>query len=174
MPRPLRLSFPFGVYHIATRGVDGRMIFLDRDDRRFCVKLIRRLRARYGIRVVSWCLMGNHLHLLIEAGQPAMSRAMQWFLGVYAQRFNRRHGRHGHLFQSRYTSRWIEDEDDLSDTTFYVLMNPVDAGLVRRPQDWPWSWPRVIGAIERTMRVPRSARARPPPQEQRPPLSCSS
>lgn len=139
MPRPLRSTFPYGVYHLTSRGVDGRVIFVDDDDRSYFVHLLRRVTERYGWKLHVYCLMGNHFHLIVECGQPALSKGMERLNGLHASGFNARHGRVGHLFQRRFESRLIADDDYLEHACEYVLANPVRAGLCTRAAAWLWS-----------------------------------
>jgi REP element-mobilizing transposase RayT len=83
--------------------------------------------------------MTTHLHLVVETPHADISRGMQRILGVYAQRFNGRWGRFGHLFADRFDSRVIEDENYFWECCRYVLHNPVRAGIVAAPESWPWS-----------------------------------
>jgi len=87
----------------------------------------------------AYCLMPNHYHLLLETPMANLSRAMRQVNGIYAQRFNRRHARAGHVFQGRFKAILVEKEAYLLELTRYVVSNPVRAGLVRRHEDWRWS-----------------------------------
>ena len=88
----------------------------------------------------SYCLLGNHYHLLVEIGdEGTLSPGMQWLNGVYAMSFNRRHGYVGHLFQGRFKSREITSDEDLLRTDLYIVWNPVKHGFCQSPADWPWS-----------------------------------
>ena len=105
MPRILRSQLPDGFFHVTIRGVDGCTIFRDDDDRRLFLKLLAICVTRYRWSVYAFCLMTNHYHLVVEATQPRLSSGMQYLSGRYAQRFNVRHGRTGHLFGGRFTSQ---------------------------------------------------------------------
>jgi len=139
MPRPLRSTFPYGIYHLTSRGVDGRAIFMDDDDRLLFVQLLLRVSRRFGWTLHAYCLMGNHFHLIVECGQPGLSRGMERLNGLHAAGFNSRHRRVGHLFQRRYESRLIDDAAYFEEACRYVYANPVRAGLCTRPETWPWS-----------------------------------
>jgi len=154
MPRPLRSTFPYGVYHLTSRGVDGRPIFMDDDDRLLFVQLLLRVAHRFGWMLHAYCLMGNHFHLIVECGQPALSKGMERLNGLHAAGFNARHGRVGHLFQHRYESRLIADDAYFEEACRYVYLNPVRVGLCTRPEVWPWSALRLS-------RRPRSAASVP-------------
>ena len=86
-----------------------------------------------------FCLMPNHYHLVVETELWRLSAGVQSLNGVYAQAFNRRHRRWGHLFGERFASWVVEDDAHLVNTIEYVLQNPVRAGLVERAADWPWA-----------------------------------
>ena len=83
--------------------------------------------------------MSNHYHLVIETPEANLAEGMRQLNGVYTQRFNRRHGRVGHVFQRRYKAILVERDGYLLELARYVALNPVRAGMVDGPQDWPWS-----------------------------------
>ena len=143
MPRPLRTDLPDGIFHVTARGVDGAPIFRDDDDRRSFLRLLRETVTRYRWACHAFCLMTNHYHLVLEARQPDLSLGIQRLNGTHAQRFNRRHGRTGHLFGARYASWVVDSEAHFRATCRYVLLNPVRAGLCDRARDWPWSSARA-------------------------------
>lgn len=83
--------------------------------------------------------METHVHLVVTTPEPNLGRGMHWLSGTYAQKFNARHGRSGHLFGDRFFSRVVVTNSHLVAAIAYVLANPVRAGLVERPEHWPWS-----------------------------------
>jgi hypothetical protein len=83
--------------------------------------------------------MGNHYHLLLETARPTLSRGMHALNARYSQHFNRRHDRAGHVFEGRFKAIVVQKQPHLLELHRYIVLNPVRAGLVRRPQDWPWS-----------------------------------
>jgi putative transposase len=87
----------------------------------------------------AYCLMSSHFHLLARSTLPNLSTGMHWLNGTYAERFNRRWGRVGHLFQGRFDAWVIRDEAHWERTCRYILDNPVKAGLCEFAADWPWS-----------------------------------
>ncbi len=139
MPRRPRRDLPDGVFHVVSRGVAGCHIFADDHDRRLFVRLLAAARERVRWICHAFCLMGTHYHLVLEADVLRLGRGMHWLNGVYAQRFNRRHGRRGHLFEGRYSAFVVEGDEHLQATCLYVLANPVRAGLCERVDDWPWA-----------------------------------
>jgi putative transposase len=96
------------------------------------------VRARHW-RCLAYCLMSNHLHLLIETPRANLGVGMAWLHGGYARWFNRRHGRTGHVFERRYGSVRIHTDAQLWVVLRYIAMNPVEAGLCARPEEWRWS-----------------------------------
>jgi putative transposase len=83
--------------------------------------------------------MPNHYHLIVETTGARLSAGMHHANGLYAQRFNNKYDRSGHLFGDRFHTRMIRDEAHLREACRYVLANPVRAGLCEKPSDWPWS-----------------------------------
>lgn len=139
MARPLRLEFPGALYHLTARGNERKAIFVTDDDRRRFLELLRRVVSRYRWLCHAYCLMGNHYHLLAETPLPNLSLGMRQLNGVYAQDFNRRRGRVGHLFQARFKSIVVEKQAHLLELSRYVVLNPVRAGLCSDPAAWQWS-----------------------------------
>jgi REP element-mobilizing transposase RayT len=121
------------------RGVDGRDIFIDDHDRRVFLRNILRLKSESPHSILAYCLMGNHFHFAIRVGNIPLSRIMHRLLTAHAVAFNGRHDRQGHLFQARYKSVLCLDDRYLIALIRYIHMNPVRAGLVSRPDLWPWS-----------------------------------
>src|SRR5262245_54961969 len=137
-----RALLPDGLFHVYTRGIPEHPILVDDDDRRTFVSLLDEAARRHRLVIHAYCLMTTHYHAVVEARCVGISRSMQFLLGAYARRFNRRHGRFGHLFAERFGSRVVDDETYLRDVCAYVLLNPVKAGLCDRIEDWPWSYCR--------------------------------
>jgi REP element-mobilizing transposase RayT len=127
------------VYHVVSRGNARQEIYSDdRDRRRFLVTL-RCVAERLNVACHAYCLMGNHYHLLLETPDANLSLAVRQLNGVYAQTFNRRHGRVGHLFQGRFSSKLVETDGYLLVVVRYIVLNPVRASLVAHPSHWTWS-----------------------------------
>jgi REP element-mobilizing transposase RayT len=139
MPRPPRLAPPGGIFHITSRGNRRQVIFLDNDDRRWFLRLLETAVTRFRWRCHAYCLMDNHLHLLIETPDENLSAGLQWLLGRYGQDFNWRHGYDGHLFQGRFKSQLVESNWHLIELGRYIVVNPVRAGMRAAAGDWPWS-----------------------------------
>jgi REP element-mobilizing transposase RayT len=140
--RVLRTTLPDGYFHVISRGVDGCPIFADNDDRREFLGYVDSCTKRFRWTVHALCLMTTHYHLVLHSTQPELSRGLQRLNGRYAQSFNERRGRFGHLFADRFTARAIEDERYLAQACQYVVENPVRAGACDSVEDWPWSHSR--------------------------------
>jgi REP element-mobilizing transposase RayT len=113
------------------RGIERRAIFRDERDRAEFVDRVAALAEAKGWSVVAWALLPNHAHLLVRSGRRSLAAAMRSLLTGYAGAFNRRHQRHGHLFQNRYKSIVVEEAPYLLELTRYIHLNPLRAGLVR-------------------------------------------
>ena len=114
MPRAPRATAESGFYHVILRGNGRQIIFEDDADRRAFLELLVKRAEDAGIHVLAWCLMENHVHLVLEDPTQALSEMMQRLSGGYAQRFNRKSGRVGHVFENRFKSCPIENEDTCS------------------------------------------------------------
>lgn len=149
MPRPRRLDAPGAHHHVAARGVEKRAIFLDESDRHAFVIRLERLLLELGFACLAWALIPNHFHLLVRRDGAPLAKLMARLSGPFAQNFNRRHGRVGHLFQGRFVSRLIVDDADLASVAKYVLFNPVRHRVVspRLLSAFPWcAYGAVAGA----------------------------
>ena len=147
MARPLRIEFPGALYHVTTRGNARQDIVADDADRETFVEVLGGVVVRLRWLCHIYCLMGNHYHLVVETPEANLSRGMRQLNGVYTQRFNRRHGRVGHVFQGRFKAVLVERDAHFLELGRYVVRNPVRAHLVRRAEDWPWSSYRATAGI---------------------------
>ena len=120
------------------RGAAKQTIYLDNWDRRKYLATLWRVIEQTSWRCLTYCLMGNHMHLLIETPEPNLSRGMHRLHGSYAQVFNRRHAKAGHVFGSRFESKPMQNDAHLFVTVAYIVNNPVKAGLAKTPEAWPW------------------------------------
>lgn len=134
-----RVHYPNAVYHVTARGVEKRDIFLSVEDRSCFLRFLDDAVREAGASLLSFCLMTNHVHLLIAIAETPLEIIMQKALTRYALYFNRIHDRVGHLFQDRYGAKTCEDPGYLIRVTAYIHLNPVRAGLVPSPERWPWS-----------------------------------
>lgn len=146
--RPLRLEYPGALYHVTSRGHERGPIFRDASDRQQFLDLLASVVSDQAWLIHSYCLMGNHYHLLVETVRPTLSHGMHSLNARYSQDFNRRYDRCGHLFEGRFKAIVVQKQAHLLELHRYIVLNPVRAGIVRRPGDWPWSNYRATsGAI---------------------------
>jgi putative transposase len=123
--RPLRIEIENGWYHVLNRGLEGRQIFPDNDANQHFLELLGTLPTRFGVRIHSYVLMGNHYHLQIETPKANLSRAMQWLNLSYSAWFNRLHSRKGPLFQGRFKAILLDPEESVLAINRYIHLNPV-------------------------------------------------
>jgi REP-associated tyrosine transposase len=140
--RMKRSLLPDGIYHLGTRGVDHCTVYVDDDDRLAFLALLASVVEDYCWKIHTLCLMTNHYHLVVETEQWLLSLGMQRLNGRYAEEFNRKFKRSGHLWGDRFWTRVVQSEEYLVEVCEYVLNNPVRAGLVAHARDWPWSHSR--------------------------------
>lgn len=127
------------IYHVMIRGVEQRDIFLDDRCRRRFLDILDDSMAAYDCDLYAWCLMTNHVHLLLRIGFEDLAKLMQRLDGTYAQYFNWRYGRVGPLYDGPYTSLPVEDDAYLMQVICYIHENPVKAGMADSPGDYQWS-----------------------------------
>jgi putative transposase len=149
-----------GLTHVTSRTVRRLPLFLNERDALAYLALLDHVTLDVASwSVLAYCLMPNHVHLVVDAEVGELSLAMHRVNGLYAQRFNRLHGFAGHLFQGRYGAKPIRDEAHLPGSLRYVVMNPVRAGLCGRPDQWRWSSYRATlgrAAVPRFLDVERA------------------
>ena len=146
MARPLRIEYAGAVYHITSRGNEKKAVFKDDQDRINFLNTLQHVNKRYNWLCHAYCMMDNHYHLLIETPDGNLALGMRQLNGVYTQLFNKRHQRTGHLFQGRYKSILIQKDSHLLEVCRYVVLNPVRARMVERPEAWKWSsYPATAG-----------------------------
>ena len=139
MSRKPRLHYPGALYHVILRGNARQDIFYDVEDRCRFFLLIQEGIERYGHRVLSFCLMTNHVHMVIQVGNVPLSRIMQNLSFRYTRWVNQRRNRIGHLFQGRYKAVLVDADTHLLELVAYLHLNPVRGGIVEKPADYPWS-----------------------------------
>jgi putative transposase len=130
MPRQARIDAPGALQHIVVRGIERRKIFDDDADRNAFVARLGRVLVESGTTCYAWSLLSNHVHLLLQTGKAPIATVMRRLLTGYAVTFNRRHRRHGHLFQNRYKSILCQQDPYLLELVRYIHLNPLRADLV--------------------------------------------
>lgn len=148
MARPLRLEFPGALYHVTSRGNERRPIFRSDRDREAFLGFLGEAVQRFGWSLTVYVLMTNHFHLVIQTPEANLSRGMHWFNSAYAGWFNRTQERCGHLYQGRFKSLLIQKEAHLAEVLRYVVLNPVRAHMVKRPENYRWSSYRATAELE--------------------------
>lgn len=139
MPRKPREEVEDGIQHVFARGNNRQLLFWDDEDRKRYLELLCQVVWRTRWRCLAYCLMNNHVHLLVQTPYANLGVGMRGLHGNYALLFNRRHGRCGHVFQGRFGSKVIRDDEQLWTVTRYIQRNPIDAGLCAAASEWKWS-----------------------------------
>ena len=148
MSRPLRIEYEGAWYHVMNRGAGRRQVFRGPAEGRLFLDLLGELDETFGVETHAYCLLGNHYHLLLRTPRGNLGRAMRHLGGLFTQRANRLARRDGPIFRGRYKAVLIEAEAHLAAVGRYIHLNPVMAGLVRRPEAWRWSsYPAYLGRV---------------------------
>jgi REP element-mobilizing transposase RayT len=147
MPRQARLDAPGTLHHVILRGIEKRAIFRDDADRKEFVSRLSRAATANQTRIYAWALLPNHAHFLLRSGPSGLPTFMQKVLTGYAIYFNRRHHRHGHLFQNRYKSIVCDEDTYFRELVRYIHLNPLRAQIVAdlgQMDRYPWSGHAVL------------------------------
>ncbi len=128
MPRKARITIPGAVHHVMSRGIEGRPIFRDDNDREFFLAVLERSCMKSGYLIYAWALMDNHYHLVLRTSDYPLSGFMRRINGPYAQFFRKGNGNRGYLFQDRYKSIVTQDQNYIEELVRYVHLNPIRAG----------------------------------------------
>ena len=148
MPRFPRLKVVDGIHHVTLRGNDRQPIFLDDMDYRRYLEELDQCGRDWSCNLIAYALMPNHVHLVMQDRQAQLSKLMQILNARYTRYFNRRYQRVGHLYQGRFHAKLVARDEYLLEVTRYVHLNPVRAGLVKRPEEYPWSSYRLYTSIQ--------------------------
>ena len=139
MTRQVRLQYENAIYHVRSIGNQKQPIFLDDGDRVSFLKFLRATVRSRGWLCHAYCLMENHYHLLVETPVPNLSQGMHDLNCFYANTFNVKHSQPGHLFEGRFRSSLVDEDDYFLTLARYIPLNPVAAGLTADPAEWRWS-----------------------------------
>jgi len=139
MGRPLRIDEAGAIAHVTARGNNRARIFDGDGEKELLLSLLERAVSRFGWICHAYCVMSTHYHLLLQTPEANLSAGMHWLNLTYARRFNRRAGRTGHVFESRFWSEPVESERHFLSTARYIARNPIRAHLVDHAADWRWS-----------------------------------
>lgn len=147
MPRPPRLHVAGACYHVILRGNHREALFGSSADRRILNDIVADVLTRFDCRIHAFCWMTNHLHALVQIAERPLGKIMQRIAGRYSRYRHRSLGTSGHLFEQRYRAKLVEVDAYFLTLLRYIHLNPVKAGLVKHPSDYPWSSHRAfIGA----------------------------
>jgi len=139
MPRHPRKKSRSGIYHVILRGANRQEIFHKEEDQIRFLTTLKQYKIETGVRVLAWCLMDNHVHLLLKENSTSVSVLMKRLGISYASYYNWTYRTNGHLFQDRFKSEEVETNGYLATVVRYIHMNPVKTGLVRVPEEYRWS-----------------------------------
>jgi putative transposase len=140
MPRGARDALGGYCYHVLNRGNGRRTVFHKEGDFAAFLKLLREAGERLDVRLLAYCLLSNHFHLLLWPRQDGdLSAFMMWLTTAHVRRYHQHYHSSGHVWQGRFRSFPIQEDDHLLTVLRYIERNPVRAGLVARAQDWLWS-----------------------------------
>jgi putative transposase len=147
--RKPRTDLADALHHVSARANGDELLFRKPEDRREFLQDLRNVCRRHEWRCQAYCLMGTHFHLIIHTPNPTLSAGMARLCTSYAQWFNWKYDRHGHLFGGRFTSQHITSETHLFEAHRYVALNPVRAEHSDDPADWRWGSYRALAGLER-------------------------
>jgi len=139
MPRSARKKSSSGIYHIIMRGINRQTIFEDEEDCTQFLEALQRYKEKSGYEIYAYCLMGNHVHLLMKIGEEPLEQVMRRLCGSYVYWYNNKYQRIGNLFQDRFKSESVEDDQYFQTVLRYIHQNPVKAGLVKHVEEYKWS-----------------------------------
>lgn len=149
MPRTARASVGDVCYHVINRGNARGDVFHKDEDFAAFVKLVEQACERLPLRVLAYCLMPNHFHLVLwPFGDGDLSRWMQWLLTSHVRRYHRHYQGSGHVWQGRFKAFPIQQDEHLLTVLRYVERNPVRANVVKRAEQWAWSSAAAWGKDE--------------------------
>ncbi|WP_253197191.1 REP-associated tyrosine transposase [Clostridium algidicarnis] len=152
MPEPKRVWVPDSSYHITTRGNRKSDIFKDSADYSMYLLLIKdclNYYEEFSYEIICYCLMTNHVHLIVKTNEKEASTFMRRLNSMYAKYFNKKYDYRGHLYQDRYFSNLIQTKVKLLEISRYIHLNPVRANMVRLPEDYNYSsYSMYIGTKE--------------------------
>ena len=139
MPRDAREKSKSGIYHIILRGINKQTIFEDEEDAVKFLQTLEHYKEKSGYKIYGYCLMGNHIHLLIKEEKDELGIVFRRIGASYVYWYNWKYERVGPLFQDRYKSEVVEDDNYLLTVLRYIHQNPLKAGLVRKISEYRWS-----------------------------------
>lgn len=146
--RKLREWYPGAIYHLMHRGVRRTEIFSDETDYQVFLEILKVALDKYQCKIHAYCMMKNHIHLLLETSEDEIGRFMKCLSERYAMYFNHKYQYRGHLFESRYKSCLVKEDSYFLQTSRYIHLNPVKARIVVKPEDYRWSSYQTMIALK--------------------------
>ena len=159
MPRGARILIKNACYHIVNRGNQRQEIFFEKPDYEEYLKILKHYKYSFWFKVFGYCLMPNHIHLIIQPKEPQeLASIMQGLTQAYTLWFNEKYRKVGHLWQGRFKNMVINKDEYFIDCICYIETNPVRAGLVNSPREYPWSSyrSRIFGDKDNILDIPDS------------------
>ena len=155
MPRTRRMKSETGIYHVVLRGNNKQTIFEDEEDNEMFLLTLDQYKQKSGYKLLAYCLMGNHVHLLMKTEYESLGQCFKRIGASYVYWYNMKYYRVGHLFQDRYKSEAVETDHYLKAVIRYIHRNPIKAGLVKGLEDYHWSSYREYLGLSDTLHVDR-------------------
>lgn len=139
MARKSRVLAQDGNYHVIARRTEGFELFARSSDYKQMLEILREAGQQFSLVYIAYCLMGNHYHLLVNTPNANLSQAMHWINTKYSSYFNITYEHSGHVFQGRYQGNLIDKDAYFLEVSRYIHLNPVRAGLVKKPEEYRYS-----------------------------------
>ena len=139
MPRQPRIKSSSGIYHIMLRGINQQAIFEDEEDREKLIETLATYKAISGYKIFAYCLMSNHIHLLLKVEKEDIEQIIKRVAGSYVYWYNRKYYRRGHLFQDRFKSEPVEDDTYFMTVLRYIHQNPIKAKITKTMDEYKYS-----------------------------------
>ncbi len=139
MSNQVRKTSLLNIYHVIYRGVNKQLIFEDDEDYRAIIRTLRKYKDKCDYKIYAYCIMSNHIHLLISPGKMPLSRIFQHLIPSFVTWYNIKYERIGHLFQARFKSEPINDESHFLTVIRYIHQNPIKAAICCKPEDYRYS-----------------------------------
>ena len=142
--RKNRVWYPQATYHLMERGIRRQSIYEDEMDYQVFLEMLKIAQEKYNCLVHAYCLMTNHFHLLLETDDIEVGTFMKYLASSYANYYNKKYRYSGHLFEGRYKGCLVKDDSYFLQTSRYIHLNPVKAGMVNNAEEYAWSSYRTL------------------------------
>ena len=139
MPRKAREKSSSGIYHIMIKGINRQDLFEDDEDRKRFIEILELYKEKSGYRIYGYCMMSNHVHLILKEEKESISLIMKRISSSYVYYYNLKYSRCGHLFQERFKSEVVENDSYFLTVLRYIHQNPIKANMVKKIKDYKWS-----------------------------------